>query len=285
MRERLFPRWCTALFALLPMSELLYLPADGQSVYAAALACMVCALAGIGAARLSDRVRHSAPAQWVLALTSLFPLLASIARMSIFLQKTVFTGRSCGSTVVLLTVCILLMASMGLNRCAMWALPIAWLAGTVLLLSGVLTFTQLTPASFSAPTAALLPQFRHILCSLLPVSVVLAFSLPETRLSASVSRGLSAGGALLALLLLRAQCCCLEQTPLPCSPIRHSLPPDWLPSAILPDTARYSSQCLSSCVRLAAAPHLSACCCIRSHAPTAFCTCADRNRLWATPHN
>ena len=203
MRERLFPRWCTALFALLPMSELLYLPADGQSVYAAALACTVCALAGIGAARLSDRVRHSAPAQWVLALTSLFPLLASIARMSIFLQKTVFTGRSCGSTVVLLTVCILLMASMGLNRCAMWALPIAWLAGTVLLLSGVLTFTQLTPASFSAPTAALLPQFRHILYSLLPASVVLAFSLPEVRLSASVSRGLSAGGALLALLLLR----------------------------------------------------------------------------------
>ena len=33
--------------------------------------------------------------------------------MSIFLQKTVFTGRSCGSTIVLLTVCILLMASMG----------------------------------------------------------------------------------------------------------------------------------------------------------------------------
>ena len=196
MRERLFPRWCTALFALLPMSELLYLPADGQSVYAAALACTVCALVGIGAARLSDRVRHSAPAQWVLALTSLFPLLASIARMSIFLQKTVFTGRSCGSTVVLLTVCILLMASMGLNRCAMWALPIAWLAGTVLLLSGVLTFTQLTPASFSAPTAALLPQFRHILYSLLPASVVLAFSLPETRLSASVSRGLSAGGTI-----------------------------------------------------------------------------------------
>ena len=51
MRERLFPRWCTALFALLPMSELLYLPADGQSVYAAALACTVCALVGIGAAK------------------------------------------------------------------------------------------------------------------------------------------------------------------------------------------------------------------------------------------
>ena len=284
MRERLFPRWCTALFALLPMSELLYLPADGQSVYAAALACTVCALAGIGAARLSDRVRHSAPAQWVLALTSLFPLLASIARMSIFLQKTVFTGRSCGSTVVLLTVCILLMASMGLNRCAMWALPIAWLAGTVLLLSGVLTFTQLTPASFSAPTAALLPQFRHILYSLLPASVVLAF-LCRRPGCPQACRADSAQAVHCSHSCCCAQCCCLELTPLPCSPIRRSLPPDWLPSAILPDTARYSSQCLSSCVRLADAPHLSACCCIRSHAPAAFCTCADRNRIWATPHN
>ena len=41
MRERMFPRWCTALFALLPLSELLYLPADGQSVYAAALLCVL----------------------------------------------------------------------------------------------------------------------------------------------------------------------------------------------------------------------------------------------------
>lgn len=220
----------------------------------------------------------------MLALTSLFPLLASIARMSIFLQKTVFTGRSCGSTVVLLTVCILLMASMGLNRCAMWALPIAWLAGTVLLLSGVLTFTQLTPSSFSAPTAALLPQFRHILYSLLPASVVLAFSLPETRLSASVSRGLSAGGALLALLLLRTVLLLGANT-------AALLPYPAFTAAGLAaignfaDTVRYSSQCLSSCVRLADAPHLSACCCIRSHAPAAFCTCADRNRILATPHN
>ena len=91
MRERLFPRWCTALFALLPMSELLYLPADGQSVYAAALACTVCALAGIGAARLSDRVRHSAPAQWVLALTSLFPLLAAEDRV----HRTLMRQHSC----------------------------------------------------------------------------------------------------------------------------------------------------------------------------------------------
>ena len=203
MREHLFPRWCTALFALLPMSELLYLLADGQSVYAAALACAVCALVGAGAAKLSGTVRRSAPAQWILSAAALFPLLASIARMSLFLQKTVFTARSCGGTVVLLTVCVLLTASMGLNRCAMWALPVAWLAGVMLVLSSVLTLSQLTLAHFAAPTAAFLPQFWHILSRLLPVTAILALSLPEDRLSAGVSRGLSAGGALLALLLLR----------------------------------------------------------------------------------
>ncbi len=274
MRERLFPRWCTALFALLPMSELLYLPADGQSVYAAALACTVCALVGIGAARLSDRVRHSAPAQWVLALISLFPLLASIARMSIFLQKTVFTGRSYGSTVVLLTVCILLTASMGLNRCAMWALPIAWLAGTVLLLSGVLTLTQLTPANFSAPTAVLLPQFCTPFCRYRSYWRYLC----RRPGCPQACRADSAQAVHCSHSCCCAQCCCLELTLLPCSPIRRSPPPDWLPSVILPDTARYSSQCLSSCVKSADALHLSACCCIRSHAPTAFCTCAVRNR-------
>ena len=168
MREQLFPRWCTALFALLPMSELLYLPADGQSVYAAALACAVCALVGTGAARLSGAVRRSESAQWILAAAALFPLLTSIARMSLFLRETVFTARSCGGTVVLLTVCVLLTASMGLNRCAMWALPVAWLAGAMLVLSGVLTLSQLTPAHFSAPTAAFLPQFWQILSRLLP---------------------------------------------------------------------------------------------------------------------
>ena len=203
MREQLFPRWCTALFALLPMSELLYLPADGQSVYAAALACAVCALVGTGAARLSGAVRRSESAQWILAAAALFPLLTSIARMSLFLRETVFTARSCGGTVVLLTVCVLLTASMGLNRCAMWALPVAWLAGAMLVLSGVLTLSQLTPAHFSAPTAAFLPQFWQILSRLLPVTIIPALSLPEDRLSACVSRGLGAGGALLALLLLR----------------------------------------------------------------------------------
>ena len=111
MREQLFPRWCTALFALLPMSELLYLPADDQSVYAAALACAVCALVSGGAAKLSGTVRHTPLVQGILAAAALFPLLSSIARMSIFLRETAFSSRSCGGSVLLLTVCTLLVAS------------------------------------------------------------------------------------------------------------------------------------------------------------------------------
>ena len=32
MRERLFPRWGAALFALLPLSEILYTPVNGQTM-------------------------------------------------------------------------------------------------------------------------------------------------------------------------------------------------------------------------------------------------------------
>ena len=155
---------------------------------------------------------------------------------------------------------------------------------TVLLLSGVLTFTQLTPASFfrtDSGIAAAIPAYSVLL---LMASVVLAF-LCRRPGCPQACRADSAQAVHCSHSCCCAQCYCLELTPLPYSPIRRSLPPDWLPSAILPDTARYSSQCRSSCVRLADAPHLSARCCIRSHAPAAFCTCADRNRIWATPHN
>ena len=268
------------------MSEVALSPADGQSVYAAALACTVCALAGIGAARLSDRVRHSAPAQWVLALTSLFPLLASIARVSIFLQKTVFTGRSCGRARLLLLTSLHPVIG-GFNRGStavpVWALPMrSCRYGTPALRRADIHTAyacQLfrTDSGIAAAIAAysvlLLPHrsYRRYLCR--------RPGCPQA------CRADSAQVVHCSHSCYCAQCCCLELTPLPCSPIRRSLPPDWLPSAILPDTARYSSQCLSSCVRLADAPHLSVCCCIRSHAPAAFCTCADRNRIWATPHN
>lgn len=285
MRERLFPRWCTALFALLPMSELLYLPADGQSVYAAALACTVCALAGIGAARLSDRIRHSAPAQWVLALTSLFPLLASIARMSIFLQKTVFTGtlmrqHSCAADS--------LHPAHGING----AQPLCHV-GTADCVACRYGTPALRRADIHTAYACQLFRTDSGISAAIPAySVLPAAGIGRTGVFSAgdqavpqACRADSAQAVHCSHSCCCAQCYCLELTPLPYSPIRRSLPPDWLPSAILPDTARYSSQCRSSCVRLADAPHLSARCCIRSHAPAAFCTCADRNRIWATPHN
>ena len=50
MADRIFPRWCASLFALLPLCEVLYLPAGPQSLYAAALACALAGLLSAGAA-------------------------------------------------------------------------------------------------------------------------------------------------------------------------------------------------------------------------------------------
>nr|WP_297275172.1 hypothetical protein [uncultured Agathobaculum sp.] len=202
MRERLFPRWGAALFALLPLSEILYTPANGQTVYAAALASLICALLCAGGARLAPIWQRSRALQWLLALFSLWPLTSSLARMSIFLRSTVFSTRPLWSLILILTVCTLLTATAGLNRCAMWALPVAWLAGAVIVLSGVLTVSQLQPMHWSMPDATLPRETGRILLRLLPASLILSLSLPEP-LSSAAARGLSAGGALFALISLR----------------------------------------------------------------------------------
>lgn len=202
MRERLFPRWGAALFALLPLSEILYTPANGQTVYAAALASLICVLLCAGGARLAPIWQRSRALQWLLALFSLWPLTSSLARMSIFLRSTVFSTRPLWSLILILTVCTLLAATAGLNRCATWALPVAWLAGAVIVLSGVLTVSQLQPMHWSMPDATLPRETGRILLRLLPASLILSLSLPEP-LSSAAARGLSAGGALFALISLR----------------------------------------------------------------------------------
>lgn len=204
MRETLFPRWCAALFALLPLGELLYAPIDAQTGYAAALACLLCALPCAVCARLAPSLKNSRAARCLLAAAALWPLCASLARMGLFLRDTVFDDRPLWSLILPLTVCVMLSALSGLTRCAMWALPAAWCAGAVAVLSGVLTVSQLQPGQLAAPGAALLPQMWTFLRALLPAALVLALSLPENGLAGAASRGLWAGGALLALLSLRA---------------------------------------------------------------------------------
>ena len=203
MRERLFPRWGAALFALLPLSELLYLPVDGQTMYAAALASLVCALLCAGGARIAPFWCRYRILQWALALFALWPLTQSLARMGLFLRTTVFPARPLWSLILLLTVCTLLTATTGLNRCAMWALPVAWAAGAVLALSGILTLGELRISYWEAPAAPLLGQAGAILRALLPAALALSLALPD-GLAGAASRGLSAGGTLLALLSLRA---------------------------------------------------------------------------------
>ena len=201
MRERLFPRWGAALFALLPLSEILYAPVTGQTLYAAALASLICALVCAGGARLAPCWQRSRLLQWLLALAALWPLTRSLARMGVFLRDTVFPARPLWSLILMLTICALLTATAGLNRCAMWALPVAWLAGVVVALSGVLTLTQLDLSYWQMPDASLPGQVWDILSDLLPASLVLSLSLPE-RLSGAASRGLAALISLRTALLL-----------------------------------------------------------------------------------
>lgn len=203
MHERLFPRWGAALFALLPLSEILYLPVDGQTMYAAALAGLLCALLCAAGARIAPTLRGYRVPGWILALFALWPLTRSLARMALFLQRTAFPSRPLWGLVLLLTVCSLLAASSGLNRCAMWALPVAWVAGGILLLSGILTLRDLQPTHWQPPGGTLAAQTRDILSTLLPAALTLSLALPA-RLSGAAARGLAVGSALLALISLRA---------------------------------------------------------------------------------
>lgn len=203
MPDRLFPRWCGALFALLPLSEILYLPTDAQSLYAAAAACAASGLLAAGAARLSGAVAARPGVQLLLALAALFPLVCSLSRMNSFLRATVFTRVPLWVLCLALTLCALAHALSGLNVCAMWALPAVFLTGMVAVLSGLLTAGELRLSRLAAPTAALLPQFWSLLRLLLPGTLILALSLRDSSLAGAASRGLTAGGALLALLSLR----------------------------------------------------------------------------------
>ena len=203
VRDRMFPRWGAALAALFPLSEILYTPITGQTMYAAALASLLCALVCAGAARLAPHWQRSRILQWVLALAALWPLVQSLARMGIFLRETVFRTRPLWTLLLLLAVCTLLAAATGLNRCAMWALPVAWLAGAVIVLSGVLTISQLNLTYWQAPDASLPGQTLDLLRTLLPAALIVSLALPAGQ-AAAVSRGLAAGGALFALISLRA---------------------------------------------------------------------------------
>lgn len=204
MADRIFPRWYASLFALLPLCEVLYLPAEPQSLYAAALASAVAGLLSAGAVRLSGAAVSRRGLQGVLALAALFPLVSSLSRMSGFLRDTVFPRVPVWAICLALSLCALAHALTGLSACAMWALPTVFIAGAVGVLSGVLTAGEMQLSRLAAPTSALLPQMKSLLGLLLPSALILALSLGDKSLAGAASRGLTAGGALLALLSLRS---------------------------------------------------------------------------------
>ena len=259
MRERLFPRWGAALFALLPLSEILYAPVTGQTLYAAALASLICALVCAGGARLAPCWQRSRLLQWLLALAALWPLTRSLARMGVFLRDTVFPARPLWSLILMLTICALLTATAGLNRCAMWALPVAWLAGVVVALSGVLTLTQLDLSYWQMPDASLPGQVWDILSDLLPASLVLSLSLPD-----GFPARLRAGWRQAARCSRSSACvprCCSVCIPPHCCPIRAFPPPGSPRSATLRGMERCFSPSRCCCASWGGARRSPVCSC------------------------
>jgi len=183
MREKMFPRWGAALFALLPLSEILYCPVDQQTGYAAILASLITALICSGAALLPPTVRKLNFMSWLLAICALWPLIQSLSRMTAFVRQTSFPERSLWGLAFALTLSAILIARIGLIRCAMWSLPVFVTAGLLIALSGALTISDLHISYLQAPMWSLL-------------------SLPE-QMPGAAARGMAIGGALLSLISLR----------------------------------------------------------------------------------
>lgn len=203
MREELFPRWGAALFALVPLSEILYSAVDTQTMYAAALACLICVPLGAAGAHFAPAVQRTRALQWLLAVCAVWPLVWSLARMTRFVWHTAFPKRPIWVVALLLTITALLLARVGQIRCAMWALPIWALSGIILIFSALLTLREVHISYLRAPTGELWTQTFTLLRSLLPAVLVLSLSLPK-GLSGACARGLSMGGAAFALISLRA---------------------------------------------------------------------------------
>lgn len=204
MRERLFPRWGATLFALLPLSEILYAPVDGQTAYAAFLACVICAILSAAAGRWAEVWRSRITLRFILALAALWLFVQSILRMGKFLHDTTFPSRSLWElTAVLFLFIVIISYKTGLIRCAMWSLLTVWATGGVLLLSCALTICNGATGTLQAPTGNLWGQCGAFLRAMLPVGLTLSLSLPE-KTPRAIYRGWLVGGGFLALVSLRA---------------------------------------------------------------------------------
>lgn len=172
-------------------------------MYAAALASLVCALLCAGGARIAPFWCRYRILQWALALFALWPLTQSLARMGLFPAEHRVSGPPALEPY---SASYRVYAPDRHDRfepVRHVGAAVAWAAGAVLALSGILTLGELRISYWEAPAAPLLGQAGAILRALLPAALALSLALPD-GLAGAASRGLSAGGTLLALLSLRA---------------------------------------------------------------------------------
>ena len=254
MPDRLFPRWCGALFALLPLSEILYLPADAQSLYAAAAACAAAGLLAAGAARLSSAVAgaagRAAPAR---ARSALSARVLALAHEQLSPRDRVYARAAVGA----------LSRTDALRPCARAerterlrdvgaACGVSGRGGR-----GAVRRADRRRAAALASCRADSGAPAAVLVAAAPAAAGHAHPCALAARQQSCRGGLAPDSrqAVRCLRCCRsARRCCSALTPPPCFPIRTSLLPGLPRSGILHATARCFSRCRSFCARPGAAP-------------------------------
>lgn len=202
MRDMLFPRWCAAVFTLVPLAEILHRGATGQTFYACVLATLLLAMLCAALTKIVPHLYRFQVYQWVLALCALYPLTRSASKFITFLWETAFPTRNAWVVVAFCVVSIFVLAQARFLRCAMWAYPIAICGIIMVVISLLLTIPQMMLSYMEAPTFAALGETGDFFFAMLPSAVVLTLAMPEP-MPASVARGLTVGGCLLAFCSLR----------------------------------------------------------------------------------
>lgn len=202
MRDELFPRWCAAVFTLVPLSEILHCRPTGQSFYACVLASLLLAMLCAVLTKVVPHLYRRAFYPWLLALCAIYPLMKAASAFISFLWETAFPTRNAWIVVAFCVISIFVLAQARFLRCSMWAYPIVISAIAMVVLSLLLTIPQMMLSYMEAPSVVALRETGDFFFSMLPSAVVLTLAIPKP-MPASVSRGLTVGGCLLAFCCMR----------------------------------------------------------------------------------
>lgn len=220
MRDTVFPRWQGAFLAIFLLADGLYVPASPAAVRTLALGGMLAAavtfiwlklLAALGERDLESLCLHKFPRPLtrigflLVGIACLCGVLRTLVRLSAFWQETAFSGIPRVLTAAVVLFVGWRAGRRGRTAVAMWAYPMLFLTGAVVLLSLAVTLPDCDPAHFAGFAEKFtlsMPLLGGFVWFLLPLMLCAqGKNLPAAR---ACTVGALAGGAGLALISLRA---------------------------------------------------------------------------------